>query len=130
MIGAAISLAGFAYAQGPGGSSRGGYGMGGGHGMMGGGHGTMQGFGGWMDRFIPDNWNQFRQPQQNEDTDRNTSRDQERALREEIRGRREELASLLRSENPDRNFINQKTEELNRLEAYLDEKLLSPYSER
>jgi hypothetical protein len=42
------------------------------------------------------------------------------SLRAEIRQKRHELAELLRSENPDRDMIEQKMAELNRLETELD----------
>ncbi len=50
-----------------------------------------------------------------------------RELREEIRARRHELSDLYRSEAPDRQLINQKIEELSRLEKELDQKLSGRY---
>ena len=44
-------------------------------------------------------------------------------LREEIRQKRYELSDLYRSENPDKDQIDQKIEELNKLEAELDRSL-------
>jgi Spy/CpxP family protein refolding chaperone len=42
-------------------------------------------------------------------------------LKYEIRKKREELMNLFKSENPDRNQINQKINELNELEYRRDE---------
>ncbi len=52
------------------------------------------------------------------------------ALRKEMREKREELASLFRSDNPDKNLIDQKINELNRLESDLDEKMAAYDVER
>jgi Spy/CpxP family protein refolding chaperone len=82
-----------------------------GGGMMGGGN---QGMGGGQYR---DNKNQ-----QNPNYAPNKySRTEMEDLKYEIRKKREELMNLFKSENPDRNQINQKINELNELEYRRDE---------
>jgi hypothetical protein len=44
-------------------------------------------------------------------------------LREEIKAKRQELSALYRSEEPNKEIIDQKIVELDELEAKLDEKL-------
>lgn len=89
-------------------------GMGGGNsGMMGGGHGMMGG------PMMSNPWqeqpgNQYPSYQKQTETEK---------LREEIRRKRHELSDLYRSENPDKDQIDQKIEELNNLEAELDKRL-------
>jgi len=111
MVVVAVAVIGAtSYAGGPGGG-----GMGGGNsGMMGGGHGMMGG------HIIAEPWqgqpgNQY-QPYQYKQTETEK-------LREEIRQKRYELSDLYRSENPDKDQIDQKIEELNKLEAELDRSL-------
>ena len=116
-----LGIGGIGYAMGPGGGSGGG-GMGGsGHGMMGGGgygmmddrgHDDMMGSG--QNYFSPRS-KQFQRPRSYQPQMRYSDR-----LRAEIRQKRNELSELLRSENPDREMIEQKMAELNRLEAELD----------
>lgn len=92
--------------------------MGGNGGMMGGGgggSGTM-GSGGGISAILEDlsarlgDWNR--------DRDRETQHREE--LRQRIHEKRKELASLFRSDTPDKKLIDQKIAELNRLEAELD----------
>jgi Spy/CpxP family protein refolding chaperone len=105
-----------AYAQGPGGGSEGSMKGGGGHGMMdGGGHGMMGGGKG-----ISYLWELL---SKGLDKSKENSYNETERLREQIREKRRELASLYRSENADKRLIDQKIEELNGLEAELDEKL-------
>ncbi len=106
-------IAAIAYAGGPGGGGMGGMG-GGNSGMMGGGQGMMGGHmmsNPWQGQ--PGNQYPLYQYKQTE-TEK---------LREEIREKRHELSDLYRSENPDKDQIDQKIEELNRLEAELDRSL-------
>lgn len=110
----AVTLFGaFALAGGPGSGGMGGMG-GGNSGMMGGGHGTMGG------HMVSNPWqgqpgNQYPSYQYKQtETEK---------LREEIREKRHELSDLYRSENPDKDQIDQKIDELNKLEAELDRSL-------
>ncbi len=119
---AVLTTGAVAYADGPGGGSwvvammgRGGNGMAGGHGMMGSGQGTSN----------------LSQEQANKlDELYRKSYQETEALRKEMREKREELASLFRSDNPDKNLIDQKINELNRLESDLDEKMAAYDVER
>jgi Spy/CpxP family protein refolding chaperone len=120
-MGAAIAIGGIAYAgggmggSGPGGTGSSGSGMmgGGGYGMMGsGGHGGMMGSG--QGFFSPRGTQPQRSPSYQYEQ-RQTEK-----LREEIREKRQELSRLYRSEKPDKELMDQKMAELNRLEAELD----------
>ena len=119
--GAAIIIGGIAYAGGGmGGSGLGGTGSsgsgmmgGGGYGMMGsGGHGGMMGSG--QGFFGPRGTQPQRSPSYQYE------QRQTENLREEIREKRQELSRLYRSEKPDKELMDQKMAELNRLEAELD----------
>jgi len=48
-------------------------------------------------------------------------------LREEIRAKRQELSELYRAEKPNKQMIDQKIEELSRLEAKMDQKMSGRY---
>lgn len=112
-----------AYAQGPGGGSGGGSMMGGGHGMMGGsGHG-MTGY----SKGISNLWEAL---SKRLDISKQNDYNQTETLREQIREKRRELASLYRSENADKKLIHQKIDELNRLESKLDKKMAASNRER
>ena len=108
----AVITTGFsAYAHGAGGSSM----MGGAYAMMGG-HGRgMTGFGQEILNFFR---NYFRESNK---SDPNNYQDTEK-LRAKIREKRHELSFLYRSEKPDKILIDQKIEELDRLESDLDKK--------
>lgn len=124
-----------AYAHGPGGDSRGGYGMGGngGYGMMGGGGGGgMMGAGqGMMDWYGRSDRNQYGRDTRDRDRrspraygqDRPNSRTAIESLRNQIQEKRSELSSLFRSENADKALMESKIEELENLERYLDQKI-------
>ncbi len=85
----------------------------GGYGMMGsGGHGGMMGSG--QGFFSPRGTQPQRSPSYQYEQ-RQTEK-----LREEIREKRQELSRLYRSEKPDKELMDQKMAELNRLEAELD----------
>lgn len=119
-----MAIGGIGYAMGPGGGSGGG-GMGGsGHGMMGGGgygmmddsgHDDMMGSG---QNFFSPRSKQFQRPRFYQPQMQYSER-----LRAEIRQKRHELSEMLRSENPDREMIEQKMAELNGLETELDHEL-------
>jgi Spy/CpxP family protein refolding chaperone len=112
-----------AYAQGPGGGSGGGSMMGGGHGMMGGsGHG-MTGY----SKGISYLWELLSKML---DISKQNDYNQTETLREQIREKTRELASLYRSENADKKLIDQKIDELNRLESKLDKKMAASNRER
>jgi Spy/CpxP family protein refolding chaperone len=114
VIAVALTLLGaFAFAGGPGGGGMGGMG-GGNSGMMGGGHGMMGG------HMMSEPWQG--QPGNQYPSYRYKQTETEK-LREEIQQKRRELSNLYRAENPDRDQIDQKIEELNRLEAELDRSL-------
>lgn len=110
----AIFIAGIVFAGGPGGGMGGG-GMGGG-GMMGGGH--MMDYGRGYAAPFQDQYNRS-----NESS--HYSNKEIEGLRYEIRGRREELSDLYRADKPDKELIDQKINELSRLEAELDQKTLA-----
>ena len=104
-----------AYAHGPGGISGGSSMMGGAYAMMGG-HGRgMTGFGQGILNFFR---NYFSESNKSEP---NNYHDTEK-LREKIGEKRRELSLLYRSQKPDKILIDQKIEELNRLESDLDKK--------
>ncbi len=110
----AIFIAGIVFAGGPGGGMGGG-GMGGG-GMMGGGH--MMNYGRGSAAPFQDQYNRSNEFSQ-------YSNREIEGLRYEIRGRREELSDLYRADKPDKELIDQKINELSRLEAELDQKTLA-----
>ncbi len=115
VITVAFAFSTIAYAQGMGGGNGGGGGMMGGQGggMGGNGGGGMMGSGQWRSKL----WDLFSNRSGNVDQGKDRQR---AALRTQIQEKRRELASLVRSENPDRALIDQKIEELDRLEAELD----------
>ena len=91
---------------------------GGGYGMMGGGgHGGMMGSG--QGSFSP----RGTQPQSSPSYQ--YEQRQTEKLREEIREKRQELSRLYRSEKPDKELMDQKMAELNRLEDELDYEMSS-----
>ena len=104
-----------AYAQGPGGGSGGGSMMGGGHGMTG------------YSKGISYLWELLSKML---DISKQNDYNQTETLREQIREKRGELASLYRSENADKKLIDQKIDELNRLESKLDKKMAASNRER
>ncbi len=93
----------------------GGMGRGGmGHGMMGGyGRDMME----WGQKVLPGPG--YYQTERPGELNRDDYREIE-GLRREIREKRRDLASLFKSENPDRKLIDRKLEELDRLEQELD----------
>lgn len=109
---AAVFIGGIAFAGGGMGGGMGGS-AGGGNGMMGGGH------------MMQDNPNMSNprqgQPQQAPYPSYQSKQAQGQHLKEDIRQKRQELSDLYRSENPDKDLIDQKIEELSRLEAELDQ---------
>jgi Spy/CpxP family protein refolding chaperone len=117
----AFALSTIAYAQGMGGGQGGGGGgmMGGqGGGMTGGQGGGMMGSGEWMSKLWELLSNRTGKSDPGDDRER-------AALRTEIREKRRDLVSLVQAENPDRVLINQKIEELSRLESELDSMMAS-----
>ena len=117
----AMIFAGFTYGGGPGGGMGGG-GMGrGGSGMMGGGH--MMGYGRDYSATYQDQYSRSDERYQY------GPRDTER-LRLEICERRQELSALYRAEKPDKDLINKKINELDKLEAELDHRLSGPEFQR
>ncbi len=115
VIAFAFVFSAIAFAGGQGGGSGHGGGMMGGQGggMMEGQGGGMSGSGKWMSKLWELLSNRTGKPDQGKDRDR-------AALRTQIREKRGELVSLIQAENPDRALINQKIEELDRLESQLD----------
>ena len=104
---AAVIIGGIAFAGGGMGGS-----MGGGHGMMGSGH---------MMQYDPNMTNPWQgQPQQTPYPSYQYKQTERQRLKKEIREKRQELSNLYRSENPDKDLIDQKIEELSKLEAELD----------
>lgn len=95
--------------------------LGGGHGGMGGhggtGEGGMMGWGRGMSAL----WEYLSQIL-NERNEGGYDPKQSEALREQIREKRKELSDLLRSDKPDKELLDEKIEELNRLESELDQK--------
>ena len=113
----AMIFSGITYGGGPGGGMGGG-GMGrGGSGMMGGGH--MMDYG--KDYSAPYRDQYSRSDERYQYGPRETKR-----LRLEIRERRQELSALYRAEKPDKDLIDKKINELDKLEAELDQKLSEP----
>jgi Spy/CpxP family protein refolding chaperone len=115
LTGAAIIIGGIAYAgggMGGGMGSNGGIGSSGSGMMGGGGHGGMMGSG---QGFFSSRGTQPQRSPSYQYEQRQTEK-----LREEIREKRQELSRLYRSEKPDKELMDQKMAELNRLEAELD----------
>jgi Spy/CpxP family protein refolding chaperone len=120
---AVLTIGVVAYANGPAGDSwvvammgRDGNGKTGGHGMMGGNGRDMMDSGQGTSNLSQEQANKL-------DELYRKSYQETEVLRKEIREKREELASLFRSDNPDKNLIDQKINELNRLESDLDKKM-------
>ena len=111
-----IALAGVVFAGGMGGGGMGNRGQG----MMGGGHMMDDGRGYSIP--YPDQYNPLNRP---EESYRYDPTETER-LRLEIREKRQELSRLYVAEEPDKDLIKKKIDELARLEAELDHKLSGP----
>jgi hypothetical protein len=109
----AVFIGGFVYAGGMGGGGMGG----GGRGMMGGGH--MMDYGSGYSAPYPAPYNR---DYQSEEPYRYNPQETKR-LRQEIRGKRQELSKLYDSEKPDKALIDKKIDELSKLEAKLDYRL-------
>ena len=125
-----ILLIGIAlYVDGPGRGSRGVYGRGGnGYVMMGGyrtGYDMMEGNGSSDKHHGRDAWSRSRQSPQGYNRNFSNRNEEIELLRNRIQEKRKELSSLLRSGNADKALIERKSEELNYLERYLDEKISS-----
>ena len=116
----------FVYAGGMGGGGMGG----GGHGMMGGGH--MMDYGRGYSPPYQDQYNRYDQNNRYNEPEKSYRHDpgETERLRQEIREKRRELSALYRSENPDRDQIDKRIDELGRLEAELDRKLSEPEYQR
>ena len=117
-----MSVAGIAYA----GGGMGGGGMGGGMGgSFGGGYGMMGGQGQGMMGYgsnFSNPWGAQSRANINQNQQKETQK-----LREEIRAKRQELSDLYRAEKPDKAEIDQKIEELSKLEAQLDREMSGRY---
>jgi Spy/CpxP family protein refolding chaperone len=113
---ALITVAGIGFAGAMGGGMGGS--MGGGYGMMGGQGQGMMGYG-----------SNFSTPWGAQPTNPNYQNQQKETegLRAEIRAKRQELSDLYRAEKPDKAMINQKIEELSKLEAELDQRIAGRY---
>jgi Spy/CpxP family protein refolding chaperone len=113
----AFSVGVVAYEHGPVGGSGGGSVMDGGRsGMMGGHGGGMMGDGQGISklwRALTDIFNRSNQ----------TDYSETESLRMQIREKRRELAEMYRSDNTDKDLLEKKIEELNRLESKLDNKM-------
>ena len=92
-----------------------GAGMGGDHGMMGGQSHGMMGSG----QNYSNSWREQSRTNQNYQYEKKETQ----SMREEIKVKRQELSALYRSEQPNKEMIDQKIAELDDLEAKLDEKL-------
>lgn len=113
----AFSVGMVAYAHEPVGGSGGGSMMHGGRsGMMGGHGGGMMDYGQGISKLWDALTNIFNRSNQ---TDYNETE----SLRMQIREKRRELAEMYRSDNTDKELLEQKIEELNRLESKLDNKI-------
>jgi hypothetical protein len=123
-----LTIAGIGLAGAMGGGMGGGMGgaMGGGYGMMGGQGQGMMGYGSnFSNPWGAQPTNPNYQNQQNPNY-QNQQKETE-GLRAEIRAKREELSDLYRAEKPDKEMINQKIEELSKLEAELDQRISGRY---
>jgi len=121
-----ITIAGIAYAGGGMGGGMG-AGMGGGMGgdmggSMGGGYGTMGGQGQGMMGYGSNFSNPRGAQSRTSPTDQYQKKEAKR-LRDEVRAKRQELSALYRSEQPNKEMIDQKIVELDELEAKLDKEL-------
>jgi hypothetical protein len=121
-----IAVIGLAGAMGGGMGGGMGGAMGGGYGMMGGQGQGMMGYGSnFSNPWGAQPTNPNYQNQQNPNY-QNQQKETE-GLRAEIRAKREELSDLYRAEKPDKEMINQKIEELSKLEAELDQRISGRY---
>jgi hypothetical protein len=129
-----LALGASAQDQSPGGTSML-YSMmgGGGGGMTGGGRGGMMG-GGWLDRpsssydrygNMQGRYGQYRNNPESNGQYRQSDREEIDILKQKIIEKRRELSRLYQSQNTDADVMNEKIEELNRLEQRLDDKLSS-----
>ena len=100
-----------------------GYGMMGGNGMMRG--NDMMGGQSWLNRYGRELWDRLRGNPRENDQRLSNSNEEIESLRKQIQEKRQELASLFRSDNPDRDLISKKIAALNNLEQTLDEKISS-----
>jgi len=108
--------------------------MGGGGDGMGGGRGGMMGGGGWFnrpnnnyDRYgnMPGPSGQYGNNPESYGQYRQSDREEIDILKQKIIEKREELSRLYHSQNADEDVMNDKIDELNRLEQQLDDKLSS-----
>ena len=90
---------------------------GGGHGMMGGGH--MMDYGRGYSFPYPDQYNRYNRPGGSEFYGPTETK----RLRQEIRTKRQELSALYRAEKTNKDLIDKKINELDKLEAELDDRL-------
>jgi Spy/CpxP family protein refolding chaperone len=113
-----------AYADDQSGTSQGGPMLGGsGHGGGMGGHGGMGG-GGMMapGQGLTALWEALSKKLGERDPDNKYQETETEALRKQIREKRQELSDLLGSDKPDKERLDEKIDELNRLESELDQK--------
>jgi hypothetical protein len=108
----AVFIGSWVYAGGMGGM---GGGMGGGH-MMGYGQGYSNP---WQNQYNP---NPYRYDRSDEKAYQDEAKETEE-LKQDIREKRQELSELFRSEKPDKRLIDQKIDELSKLENDLDRRL-------
>jgi hypothetical protein len=118
------------YVDGPGRGSRRGYDMiGSGYVMMGGyeaGHGMMEEYGSSDNkRYSRDAWYRPRLSPREYDQNFSNLKEEIESLRNRSQEKRKELSSLLRSGKADKALIEKKSEELEDLERYLDQKISS-----
>lgn len=73
----------------------------------------------WQDQYNPNPYNNNRSDQ----TAYQDKAKETETLRQEIREKRQELSELFRSDKPDKRLINQKVDELSKLESDLDRRL-------
>ena len=102
--------------------------------MMGGGRGGMMGGGGWFnrpnnnyDRYgnMPGPSGQYGNNPESYGQYRQSDREEIDILKQRIIEKRKELSRLYQSQNADADVMNEKIDELNRLEQQLDDKLSS-----
>jgi hypothetical protein len=110
----AVFIGSWVYAGGMGGM---GGGMGGGH-MMGYGQGYSNP---WQNQYNPNPYNN-RYDRSDENAYQDEAKETEE-LKQDIREKRQELSELFRSEKPDKRLIDQKIDELSKLENDLDRRL-------
>jgi hypothetical protein len=110
----AVFIGSWVYAGGMGGM---GGGMGGGH-MMGYGQGYSNP---WQNQYNPNPYNN-RYDRSDEKAYQDEAKETEE-LKQDIREKRQELSELFRSEKPDKRLIDQKIDELSKLENDLDRRL-------